>query len=94
MAVSGTLGLLVLYIIICLFFFLIAVAIMRWAFRINTIVKNQEKVQGLLIELKNILGNPQTKCDCCHRTVPNNFIKKLDSGQLLCNDCIAMMNKT
>lgn len=54
----------------------ITVVIIRWIFRVNVIVEL----------LQNIAANH--KCDSCARFFRIDQLKRIDSGQLLCPDCL------
>jgi hypothetical protein len=78
----------------------IIVIVIRWVLRINVRVSLLEKIANpteIIYELKSINGNlkslnsPWHKCECCNALAPDNYFKKIDSGQYICNNCRSRM---
>ncbi|MFA5385718.1 MAG: hypothetical protein WC364_13875 [Eubacteriales bacterium] len=72
------LAVLVPLLVICLI-----VILVRWLFRINPAIELLEKINGNL----NVINSPWHKCESCGCLAPDNYFQKIDSGQMICNDC-------
>lgn len=66
------------YLILCFIFFLIGVAILRWAFRINKIVTELELIRKALGIAHNIVleGEPKTHRDKVPKTPEEALVSK------------------
>lgn len=66
----------VIFIILC-----VAIAgILRWIFKIH-------EISGCLEEIRDSIKKPWHKCESCGCFAPDNYFQKIDSGQMICNDC-------
>ncbi|MFA5238212.1 MAG: hypothetical protein WC476_00710 [Phycisphaerae bacterium] len=68
---------------------IILVTIVRWVFRINTIVALLKNILSA-INPQNLISTelpPLKQCDGCSRNFEETHLKKIASGQLLCPEC-------
>ncbi len=86
-----------IFILVTVLFITIAVIILRWIFRIDKIVSLLTKILSSIRQLsaqytyyddENDDDKELSLCECCNNTFQKSELEKIDSGQLLCSECI------
>jgi len=79
------LAFLLLGILVVIAVVMVIVAIIRAVFRVDDAIDLLERIESHL----SVLSAPKVKCDGCSAVWPSVRLKKIDSGQFLCPDCIS-----
>lgn len=86
---------LILSIILVVGAIIIQVAIIRWVFRIDTIIKLLKDILSAIRPQNFISADipPLQLCDGCNRNFKKEKLKKITSGQMLCPECVNNLKK-
>ncbi len=71
-------------------FVIILITIIRWMFRIDTIVSLLKEIRDSTCPQNSLFKDlpPLQLCDGCHRNFEKTNLRRIDSGQFLCPECI------